>query len=578
MATGKEISLTLGAISKLYGLGKVAWKFYETTRQFGQDFETCMDDFHTQEWVFGSQLNTFKMSLEAYPQADPEHQRRRKGIANLIDQLVDIFNATYDIVEKYDTQCSNGTCTAHKHGTDTASHDIRHHKTTNKLQKNVEAPAHGLGAIQTWLIKRLKMMEQKLKETGESEKRRIRSSKEGQPDYKPTTTTVAGESSAVDHKRRRELRLEKRKRQQESARSEDLVSWAAHGKEDFTTSVAKLKNKNDELRILLSYLPSKDPFKKIRPLREYCGLWKKTETIRDDIEALHRALRKVNRARDQDKPKPIELAVKLETKPKDLLRKLQRYSQIDEDATPNVVISLLPTTETPFFNSSTRLNTMEPSKNRVGHLEGNEKTCHDLRIISVADELDHGRKLDDIIQLGLLPDKTRRAIAAKVAMAHVHFSDINSGTVHRHLGSYQVFPLAQDPTQPQNWKPKEITSLYVNFGFGQELQGLVVEKLPSDNDWNASLIDSAVELGILIFQIMALKRLEYPHTAQGLDLARAEIKDGHLDELERECGLFIREIVETCFIESYQDQNEDGKVERILAEVAAALDYHIDKE
>ncbi|KAI0431245.1 hypothetical protein F5Y09DRAFT_305546 [Xylaria sp. FL1042] len=604
MITGSEISSTLGAISKIYSFGKAAWKFYDTTQKFGQDFETSMEDFHVQEWVFGSHLDLFKVSLEAYPRADTEREQQRKGIANLIDQLIDIFNATYDIVKQYDTQCSYGICTAHQHETDrqdTATDEINHHKAPEKLRKTVETPSNDRGAIDTWVIMRSKKLEQKLKELHESQTKPVGISKEGEPEYKANMTTAASGSLAVNHERRRELRLEKQKRQQESARPEDLVSWAAHGKEDFETSVTKLKSKNEELRNLLSYLPPKDPFRKIRPFREKSGLWEAKETIRDDIVALHRALRKVNRTGDQHESRSIELAVKLETKPKDLFKKLERHSRIDEDATPNRVISLLPNGPTgalkagmflagttipakrcrdTFANLSARLSAMESPEYIVGHIEGDARSCHDLRIMSVADELDHGHTLYDIIQPDgrLLHAKTRRAISAKIAMAHVHFSDINSGTVHRHLGSYQVFPLAEDPTQPQDWKPKEIASLYVNFGFGQPVQAPVVEKLPSDKDWSASLIDSAVELGVLIFQTAALKPLEYPHTAQGLDLAREKIIEKYLGELERQCGLFIREVVQICFINSYQSQNNRWEEERILAEVASALDHYTNNE
>ena len=106
MITGREIGLVLGAISQIYTVGKVAWKFYKTTQQFGQDFKTSIEDFHIQEWVFGSHLDLFNAALQAHPQTDTKNERRQKSIANLINQLIDIFNATYDIVKQYETQCS----------------------------------------------------------------------------------------------------------------------------------------------------------------------------------------------------------------------------------------------------------------------------------------------------------------------------------------------------------------------------------------------------------------------------------------------------------------------------------------
>ena len=81
--------------------------------------------------------------------------------------------------------------------------------------------------------------------------------------------------------------------------------------------------------------------------------------------------------------------------------------------------------------------------------------------------------------------KTRRTIAAKIAMSHVHFADINPGTTHRHLGSYRVFSLAEDPS-----KLRDIASLYINFGFGQPVQAPVVETLPSEKEWKASDSDT----------------------------------------------------------------------------------------
>ena len=163
--------------------------------------------------------------------------------------------------------------------------------------------------------------------------------------------------------------------------------------------------------------------------------------------------------------------------------------------------------------------------------------------------------------------KTRRTIAAKIAMSHVHFADINPGTTHRHLGSYRVFSLAEDPS-----KLRDIASLYINFGFGQPVQAPVVETLPSEKEWKASLINSAVELGILIFQTATLNPLKYPYTAQGLELAGETILERYMSRLERECGLFIREVVEICFVNSYRSKSSRLE-ERIVAEVASALDY-----
>lgn len=256
---------------------------------------------------------------------------------------------------------------------------------------------------------RQKKLEQKLKDYHKSQRRPVGLLKDGEPEYTPSPTPTAGGSLLFNHKRHRELRLETQKRQQESARLEDLAIWAFHGKEEFEKLVTQLKSKNEELRTSLSYLPPEDPFRKIRPFRGQCVLWETTTKIRDDILVLHRALRKVNRSGDQDNHGPIELAVKLETKPKDLFMRLERHSKVDEDATPNSVISLLPngpigalktgsflaaTTlpanriRAPFTNLSVRLNAMESPEYIVGHIKDDERRCHDLHIISVANKVE----------------------------------------------------------------------------------------------------------------------------------------------------------------------------------------------
>jgi hypothetical protein len=397
------------------------------------------------------------------------------------------------------------------------------------------------------------------------------------------------EASLVAH---RDRIAERMRDAQNRAEVLQLISWADHGKEEFDAAVRRLKEMNEMLRDMLPLATLlDDPFRKIRPVSEKPDLWARTEHVRAELDALNVALRSVNVAHFDDSTviSPIRLAVKVE-EDFDELRAMAEASGILNGlplrAKPLLVSLMAEPPQSDFILSTTvsktcgkevenlplSMSNLEISKSDFNVIGCVVNGIQDQRIYHLqklaCEELVGGVAVSQLVEDVNLLQRERICLAALIAHSYVYFMAINQSMSRGLLDCYRLFGQAT-PKPPAPWGPELLTSLWVEFGFGA-FPTNKSNVLMSRARYRDGTINVAVELGVLIYQITASKTLAYEMTVAGLQGAQEDAEAALMD-VEMYCGLYMREIVETCF----QGRQSDIKQQRqIVEEVASALSYY----
>ncbi|KAM5342198.1 hypothetical protein ACJ41O_015229 [Fusarium nematophilum] len=412
------------------------------------------------------------------------------------------------------------------------------------------------------------------------------------PEAQKGIVGTSAEASLAAHKTRIDERV---KQAQKRAEFIQLVRWADHGKEEFDGLVSRLKYMNDVLREILPIAAQlDDPFRKIRPSANPSALWEQTENIRAELDNLHIAIHNINTAIPEEDVAPLQLAVKLEEdfgemrrmadndglltglmlRAQPMLFCLMQKADVPDPLEREFMLStMVCRASNEIDNLPRRIKTLRNTDadfNEVGsvtHGVQDKRIYHLQRILS--EDLIGGHLVSSLVEDVRLRPRERICLAAQIAKSQLHFIGINPGKPHGPLSKYQLFG-QEAPTDPDaSWEPELLRSLWLEFGFGTAptRKKMVLRATAKHRQ---ETIDAAVELGVLIHQVCAGKLLQYESTVAGLDVARQEAQEA-LKTLESVCGLYTREIVETCFSGQPGDVDEQKK---IIAEVTSALVYH----
>jgi hypothetical protein len=200
---------------------------------------------------------------------------------------------------------------------------------------------------------------------------------------------------------------------------------------------------------------------------------------------------------------------------------------------------------------------------------GPERIYH-LQTISNPDDLVGGHYVSNIVEDIRLRSEERICLAAQMAQSYIHFMSINHGAVHRHLGSYQIFGQSAPENKEDDWGPEVLSSMWVAFNFGKSRQ-MGSGKLKPRSEFRENKIDPAIELGVMIYQVTSCHELEYEFTASGLKSAKWTA-NSNLKDVEDNCGGYMRDVIETCFL----DRRGEFKEQKIIEEVASALKHIAD--
>ncbi|KAF2967783.1 hypothetical protein GQX73_g5843 [Xylaria multiplex] len=558
-----------GGLRAIYNIGKLGWKLRVETRDFGENFHNSMLDLSCEELAFSSSLEMFRKWTSWYYVGNAltltGNERRREDINKKIEVMVGVFNNCYEIIQNYHNEWKNAR------------------ERSAKLTKSPPKEKSALSAMNAERGKKLvaKLQEMKRQELNQQ---RVVVNGEATP-LQPLAQAGSPLITATAKNMAKEI-----EEAQRNSNVMELVSWALHGKEELGKLINQLKEENKVLRRLLRNLePSMgyDPFQKIRQSERAADLWAEQGQVRIELENLHDALCLVNVGESA-----VQLAVKLEenfskTKSKledrtSYVSELRRRSNpmyvwlmevnqggVDSPTSGGIIISTTVSRyneEVP--NLAQRLTGMSQNNQRYGVIGGtaiDETHKYHLQIIERPKDLASNQKMSEVIQDNTVRREERICVAAQMALSYNHFMSIHRGTVHRHLDSYHLYGPSPPKECKGKWDPRVLRTMFVEFGFGRAVK-IGDGEFPSDEEYDASEINHAVELGLLIYQVSAGKKLDYDHTRDGIARQQKTITDC-LDDFERVYGSYMRDIIEVCF----SNLKEDERDEKVVSEVAVAL-------
>jgi hypothetical protein len=382
------------------------------------------------------------------------------------------------------------------------------------------------------------------------------------------------------------------------------VKWADHGKQEFEDGVDMLVTRINDFRLKLPELDLEDPLQLIRGGADRPEIWQNAESIRLAFAGLHNALRNAN--------KPfngfyLTFAVRLEDNYKDDMLWMDRNGYLDglnlrdNPAFFNVVASstapdpgqilengnahheifheyLISSTvtrgrdqqwyEVPNLGEELQ-KIREPGDDHnvdldyrdIGNVSLDEHRIFNFR--RLFQPLVNDNTLGSIIASPEFGRKDRIAVAAKIALAHIHFAAVTNTTTYRQPSNYLFF---RESESSQETKP----GLWLEHGLGVPPGRKLGQRVMSRADVIAKKISPAADLGLLLYQISRAKEFPYTSIANLTDTRRQVV--GELDSIRDKWGLLMKDIVKVCFLTNLPaNQSGQDPEFRIIEEVCYAL-------
>jgi hypothetical protein len=379
------------------------------------------------------------------------------------------------------------------------------------------------------------------------------------------------------------------------------VSWADHGKEHFGISIAKLTAMNQQLERLLPSLKYENPLQVLRGAAGPSTIWVDTEIVREGLEGLHTVLSNSNPIDDQTR---LKFAIQLENSHEDARRWMEvnvLLNGLNKRSNP-VFFSLMGEFEAEGSTNSQaeyivagtvskvrkgleitnvprgiKALQREPADQlarsrryqEIGDLSLDSRRIYSLRRIVEAEEFDRSRKsLTSVIDSQEFTPKQHTYLAAKIALAHIHFASARSWTSPLQPSDFYFF--RQSYENAAEWAQNFTRTPWVAHGIDVPIApptGGWIARTAADDD----KIYPTDELGLLLYQITSATRLNNVGSQAELAAACVEARKS-LDKVQELCGLRVREIVQVCL--SPQPQREYGERDPALGlieEIADAL-------
>ncbi|KFY38571.1 hypothetical protein V494_04315 [Pseudogymnoascus sp. VKM F-4513 (FW-928)] len=184
--------------------------------------------------------------------------------------------------------------------------------------------------------------------------------------------------------------------------------------------------------------------------------------------------------------------------------------------------------------------------------------------------------LEYFVENSSFTPRQRVYLAAKIAIAHLHFANVNRGFACRQLKNYHYFRQIGD--SPHDWTIPFASIPWLDYGFGSPVVNTGKIRLNAPAQEVSAKINSAIELGVLLYQIMGSTKKQYSNVSEFI--VAGQEAASLLDKVSRLCGLPVMEIVETCFQACPPDERISKGQDTafvVIEEVAAAL-VHLAKE
>ncbi|KAI0539726.1 hypothetical protein GGR58DRAFT_499959 [Xylaria digitata] len=561
------VQSSLSGLKAVYDIGKFGWEFWVETQNFGENYQNSRLDLRCQEWAFSSSLDFFTKWISLYrvgsAQTRTGYESEGEDIAKKIRAMVNIFNDCYEVIRNYDNEW----------------------KQAKKQPAKLIKPPPVNSALSVERAREINAKHQQEKRQARDPQRV--SIRDGEVVHHPLPAQVKSPFIRATG----ENMTEEIEKAQKNSTFKELVSWASHGKVQLDNLINQLKDENRVLEGLLRNLEPTmeyDPFQKIRQSKKVHDLWAEQERVRTELTNLHHALCDVNPGESA-----VQLAVKLEEDFSRTKSKLEHYTSyvstlrrrsdpmyvwlmevgqggLGSPTSDGVILS---TTVSRYDgedipNLAQKLADMNRNNQKnevIGVAAIDETHKYHLQIIKRPKDLASNQKMSEVILDNTVRREERICLTAQMALSHNHFMSINQGVVHRHLDSYYLYGPSPPKERKGKWDPKVLRTMFVEFGFGRAVR-IGDGEFPSDEEYNDREIDHAVELGLLIYQASAGEKLDYDHTRSDIARQREAITHrlGHFQQVN---GLYMREIIEVCFLERKQETWN----ETVVSEVAVAL-------
>lgn len=405
--------------------------------------------------------------------------------------------------------------------------------------------------------------------------------------------------SAVELHQRLATRLEK-------------IRWVRNDKEEFEKLVSGLYEMNQMLRDMLPKLELPKPFEELRNGRQRPHLWVASTEVRKALESVNVNLRRVNKAVNSQK---LKITVRLEDDHDETRRLLEQNAPFfnrlnlrndslafrlatyfEQPTQPNktsqiealICSSIYGVSNSEIDNLPQKLQVIKSSlveneENDEQFTEVGQVTADSQNAWSVYREVTttesawlSEQTLEDFVEHTNFTPKQRIYLAAKIALAHLHFAAVNRGFACRQLKNYRYFRQSED--RPLDWTIPFVSIPWLDYGFGSPVVNTGKIRLNAPSQEASTKIDPAIELGVLLYQIAGSTKMQYSNATELK--AASEEAAGSLNKVLGLCGLPVMEIIETCFKPCLADdrisRGQDAAFV-IIEEVAAALIYQAEE-
>ena len=385
---------------------------------------------------------------------------------------------------------------------------------------------------------------------------------------------------------------------QRGLRPVNAIEFGVGDQERMERLLDRLNSMNEELERCLPQLSNEKPLLYIRNGADPPTIWEDTETVRADLSDLDEALTIANA---KDDGFPVKLAVRLEDNHNGVLDWV-KHNRLDRDLRkrqhPNFfVLMALSQSQTPdrvsyheclvagtLSNSRpelevgdgdlpAKLRTILPVEPRgkfqeVGDLKSDQYRIFNLRRIVETDRpaWKGVQTLGDIVEKSQFSVASRIRLAARLALAFIHFAVANPGFVQRRVQHFRFFTQSADLDMADWIQP------WLDNGFGSPVPAEGGESLKSQEQVEQSKVNPARELGLLLYQITSGHRFAYEDTPDGLEQASKSVSTpDFLDRVRERCGLPVKNIVDACFCHLPPKPGQRDSALLVVEEVAYAL-------
>ncbi|KAH6677792.1 hypothetical protein F5X68DRAFT_245502 [Plectosphaerella plurivora] len=314
------------------------------------------------------------------------------------------------------------------------------------------------------------------------------------------------------------------------ARSWHKVQWASFGKESFEAKIEAIGSQNLELKRILKTIDGyNDPRTRIRVSSQEYTLWHDTEELRKEVQLLHQALSAINKPLPDEGLKRIRFIVKVENNLKDLTDMMGKTGWMP-DAQHNPLLlsfSSSPATHTLDLAENTFIlatPVRATSEHMIGNLPKSMANVDDdvlgatvreyrkdrdspqnyFHLQSVPlEEFVGGHPASSLAVDARFSPPQRQRLASLIALAFVHFEQINHAESRGLLQNWFLFGHETLSATDTHWPEQVVDSVWVDFGFGvspsikSSAAGKQRRTPLSTAKHRLTKIDPAVELGDL---------------------------------------------------------------------------------